>query len=380
MRILIVRQMEAITDSRVTKESQSLLKGGHVVSILDWDRGSKHGAEVSYLKTSCGTIKRITFGYPAPFGAGPRRNFLSYWKFLHFVRRYIKKNHQEYDVFHLCDLTVMYPVRKILIKRKKKFVYDIFDYFPDSRKWPGSIRRTLVKMETKCIDSASAVAICSESRIKQIGDAKPKKLVVIHNSPNLQSVVESPENDGGQKVKIVYVGYLDASRFVDKIVEAVDSNPALELHIGGSGPLEEAIKEIASKNERIIFYGKLPYQSVLELESKCDLLMAFYDSNIPNNRYAAPNKFYESLALGKPILMAKGTGFDDFFQKHNFGITVVPTREGIEAGVAKLISVKNQWPSFSKEEQELFKSSFSWEIMESRLLRIYKELSEEKEN
>src|SRR5574344_1422859 len=143
MKILIVRQMEATIDSRVTKESLSLIKGGHEVSILDWDRSSKHGAIYSEIETDFGAIKRITYGFPAPFGAGPKKNFFSYLKFLSFAKRYIKKNYQKYDVFHLCDLTVMYPLRKILLRRNKKFVYDIFDYFPDSREWKNGIRKIL---------------------------------------------------------------------------------------------------------------------------------------------------------------------------------------------------------------------------------------------
>lgn len=367
--------MEATTDSRVTKESQSLLKGGHDVAVLDWDRSSKHDLVLSDICTPYGTIKRITFGYPAPFGAGPRKNFLSYWKFLTFARSYVKKHYQEYDVFHLCDLTVMYPLRKILLRRKRQVVYDIFDYFPDSRKWPNILRKILVKMETTCINSASAVIICSDERIKQIGDVKPKKLVIIHNSPDSVEFLPKLGITDKSRTKIAYVGYLDQTRFIDKIARIVDADPLLELHIGGSGPYEESLKLMSQKNQRIVFYGKMKYSDVLKLECSCDLLVALYDPQIPNNRFAAPNKFYESLALGKPLIMAKGTGFDDFFEKHDFGITVLPTEEGIRQGINQLILTKQKWPFFSKEEQSLYFECFAWGIMEKRLLQMYQELS-----
>ena len=54
-----------------------------------------------------------------------------------------------------------------------------------------------------------------------------------------------------------------------------------------------------------IGYGKLQYSQTLALESQCDIRVATYDPSIRNHKYSAPNKFYESLMLGKPIIMAK---------------------------------------------------------------------------
>ena len=34
-------------------------------------------------------------------------------------------------------------------------------------------------------------------------------------------------------------------------------------------------------------------------------MTAIYDPNISNHYYAAPNKFYEALMLGKPLIMVK---------------------------------------------------------------------------
>ena len=52
----------------------------------------------------------------------------------------------------------------------------------------------------------------------------------------------------------------------------------------------------------------IDYESALELYAKCDLMFALYDPAIPNHRYSAPNKVYEAMLLGKPIIVAEGTG------------------------------------------------------------------------
>lgn len=374
MNILMIRSLDSSFDSRVTKESQSLVKAGYKVSILDWDRSQKHKEKRTILQSTAGRVFRITYGYPAISDAGPRKNFISYAKFIFFIRRFVKKHYKEYDIFHLCDLPVMFPLYKIILRRKKKIVYDIFDYYPDQRKWPNYLRNILVSMETACINKANATIICNENRIKQIGDVNPKKLIVIHNSPNLPTRLTQSVINGGGIVSIAYLGSLCDGRFLPEIISVVKDEPNLVLHVAGLGKFQNLFIQEAKCNPRIIYHGKLPYQDVLEVENQCDLLIALYDQSIPNNRYSAPNKFYEALALGKPIVMAKGMGFDDFFAEHSFGIVVDTTKEGIAQGIKQLIARKNEWPSYKKEENSLFQEKYSWGIMEERLFSLYHSL------
>ncbi len=90
------------------------------------------------------------------------------------------------------------------------------------------------------------------------------------------------------RIRIVYVGILGEGRFIEEIIKFVLSNPEFEFHIGGFGSLELEIKNISSKHDNIIFYGKLQYDKTLELESSCDIMVAIYDPGVKNHIYAAP--------------------------------------------------------------------------------------------
>ena len=96
--------------------------------------------------------------------------------------------------------------------------------------------------------------------------------------------------------------------------------PDVEFHIGGFGQLENYIIEQSQRNNNIYFYGKLPYGKTLALEQACDIMIAIYDPSFANHKYAAPNKFYESLMLGKPIIMAHHTGFDNIIERNRIGV------------------------------------------------------------
>lgn len=60
----------------------------------------------------------------------------------------------------------------------------------------------------------------------------------------------------------------------------------------------------------------MTYPEVLSASSACDLLFAIYDPFIPNNRFASPNKIFEAMALGKPVLVSKGTTMTDYIEKY----------------------------------------------------------------
>jgi len=377
MKILIVRSLDTKFDSRVLKESISLLKKGHEVSILDWDRDNKHGIVASTFPTQFGVIKKFTFGHRAVPDSGFKKNLFPYIKFFGAIRKFVRCHFSEFNVFHLCDLPTMLPLVKILKKREKKIVYDIFDYFPDGRKWPAIVRKLLVKLENRNIKMADATIICSENRLKQIGKAIPKKLVIIHNSPDICATFDDKPNSRNKSdhISVAYLGLLSKDRYIPEIINIVKNNPRLELHIGGVGALEKFVCKEAANESRITYYGKLPYEEVINIENRCDIILALYDSSIPNNRYSAPNKFYESLALGKMLVMAKGMGFDDFFAKQEFGVTIEPTEYGINSGISTLVSKEAKWAEFSKTEKIMFNEKYSWKIMEERLWLLYDELS-----
>ena len=380
MKILIIRTSDAPTDSRTLKECFALLKAGHEVSVLDWDRKAKHGLERSQIERANynGVINRISFGIPSTVGAGIRKNLAPYLKFFRACKSYIKRHHREYDAFHLCDFQTMFMLFKYLKRKRHIVVYDIFDYYPDIRQWPSFLRKRLVKRDNYFINNADAVIICSDNRIKQLGDVSPKRLEIIHNAPSI--FVENTSADSFTKIepkrtKIVYLGLLCNGRFIPELIKTVESDPALELHLGGFGELEKYVELKSKENSRIIYHGLLPYDDVLKIENTCDIFVALYDPSVPNNRYSAPNKFYEALALGKPIIVAKGMGFDDFFDDYHFGIAVSPDESGIRIGVDYLLANQGQWANWQQEEQSLFASQYSWNIMESRLALLYDQLA-----
>lgn len=377
-RVVLIRSNPVSPDPPVEKMANALLGLGHSVHIVGWDRSSDYPAETDTIIMRNGNARITRFGIKATFGGGLKGNLKPLYLFQKNLSRWLNENKSEIDIVHAFDFDTGFVAGHFTKRNGIKLVYHMLDYYIDSHNLGKGILRDIVrKTENKVIEEADATIICTEKRKEQIAGSKPKRLYVIHNTPDVQSidpnitVIKSKDKD---KMKIVYVGILANSRMLKEIAEIVANDTRYEFHIGGFGKLESVFDEYAKKYENIYYYGKLPYAKTLALEKECDVMVAIYDPSVRNNQYSAPNKFYESLMIGKPLIMAKGTGFDDIIEKYRIGCVVDFSKNGVMDGFNLLAAKKELWDQMSRSAKQLYQEQFSWMIMEKRIEEIYSSL------
>ena len=61
-----------------------------------------------------------------------------------------------------------------------------------------------------------------------------------------------------------------------------------------------------------------------------DLIYAVYEKSNPNHILAAPNKYYEGLYLGKPIITTEGTIVGEKTIKYNTGFCIQETYSDLQ--------------------------------------------------
>lgn len=374
MKVLFLRSNPVDPDSRVEKEVKSLLEVGYFVEIFCWDRESNHEIieEKKYIDGYECAIYRI--GIRSVYGAGFKKNLLPLIKFQLAIMRFLKTRYSRYDVLHACDFDTCFTGFHIAQKYGLKVIYDVFDYYADSFNVPVILRNIIVKLDHGLMEKSDALIICSEERKKQIGNVKQNNTYIIHNSPDEVEFFEKTCSTGKDKMKIGYVGILNDGRMIPEMLEVVSEHEMFELHIAGFGKFENLVKKYSNEKNNIIFYGKIPYNQTLKLEHECDVLTAIYDPSIANHKYAAPNKFYEALMLGKPLIMCKGTGFSDVVERYDIGKIIFYSKESLCIGFNEIYQNLAWYKSKKMIEQELYHHYFSWETMKKRLLEIYMRL------
>lgn len=372
-RIVILRSNPVNPDSRVEKEAYTLFKNGYKVLILCWDREANHRPQEEFVTVHDKKIPIIRFGLKASYGEG-FKNIIPFLKFQVLIRKWLKKHKNDYDIVHACDFDTAFSTYKIALKLKKRVVFDIFDFLYGNPK--GLLQRTIKREQIKIINVVDATIICSEERRQQIKGSSPKKLCVIHNSPSIDQLPQnlSKQTHTNARIRACYVGILQDGRLLREIGEFFAQHNEFELHIGGFGYLSDYFAKLASEYENIFFYGKIPYEKTLELENNCDLLLAIYDPTVENHIFAAPNKFYESLFLGKPLVMAKGTGMSHIVEDNNIGVTIEYSYAGLETGMNEIKTMLFNFERVEIKCLNIFKANYSWETMSSRLLSLYEKI------
>src|SRR5699024_1605188 len=110
-----------------------------------------------------------------------------------------------------------------------------------------------------------------------------------------------------------------------------------------------------------------------ELYKETDIMFAMYDPSHPNHRYSAANKVYEAMLLGKPIIVANNTGMDKIVRSENMGYTIDFNQEAFKNLLLHIENNREEVLEKSKNAYEAY-SRYSWEEMEKRITRLYKNL------
>jgi len=376
--VVIIRSNAVSPDPRVEKTACWLFQSGYKVTVLGWDRERKSPR----TETRQG-YHIVRYQKRAVYGGG-LKNLLKFLMFNLWI--WWKLLFTKFDIVHACDLDTVIPSWFAARLKGKKVVFDIFDihseaHFGNSKNW---FRKILKFVEKFFINHADAVIIVDESRRQQINGTNPRRLEVIYNVPDgsliekvLNSqMVESRENVENRRFRIGYVGVLQEGRMLKELLDLVGNNENLELYIAGFGILEDEVKKAAEKYSNIYFFGKVSYEQALKIYSKCDVIFAVYDPTIPNHRYSSPNKVFEALALGIPVIVAKGTGIDNLVATESIGYAV--EYGNLEEIKSVFYEVRHrsveERKAFAERARRLFLDKYSPEKMREKLLGLYKRL------
>jgi len=371
MRALICRSNPIAPDPRVEKTARALIKGGWQVQILGWDRS---GSLPTYEEREGYSISRLPIRAQYGSGLGNLPQLIR-WQF--GLTRWLIRNHAMFDVIHACDFDTILPALLTKWLWKHPVVYDIFDFYADHlRKTPRWIKRIIRKVDLWAIGKADAVILADDSRKAQIAGSNPRRVEIIYNAPeDIANAFQPLNRPGDFRLRIAYIGLLQQERGLFQLLDVLKRHPEWHLDLAGFGGDEERILEMATPLPNVTWHGRVAYQRALELSAKADVLLATYDPSIPNHRFSSPNKIFEAMMLGKPVIVAEKTNMDQIVRKAYCGLVVaygsIPELEQALQTLADDESLRSQ---LGKNGRLAYESQYAWEIMQKRLLELYQQL------
>lgn len=371
MKVILVRS-RAI-DSAVFKLAKCLSDHGYEVLLLVWDR---HGAltdtdEYGYaihsfnLRAPSDTVSAVLF-------------FPIWWLYeLVFLLR------RESDVIHACDLDTLYPAIAAKVLKQNKLNYIIYDFYannlPNGPLQPlrDQIRSIVGSIERFGIRFTETLYLVDESRYGEVEGARVRNLVYLYNSPpDHAAMYQRPKPPENGTVTLFYAGVLHKFRGLEGIIKVGGGMEGVRLTIAGNGPEREKIVELCEKVKNVEYIGWLPYSDVLNYSMQSDILFAFYDPLIPNNRFASPNKLFEAMMCTKPIIVSDGSSMAEIVRKEQCGL-IIPYNDSKSLQNAILLLKENLQlrENLGANGRSAYERSYGWHIMEGRLIASYEALS-----
>jgi glycosyltransferase involved in cell wall biosynthesis len=354
----------------VERAAQALVAAGFGVTIVAWDRGWK----LPVTEERDG-FRLVRLRVPAAFGQGLRNlPGLARWQAALLV--WLVRNQQTYGVIHACDLDTALPGLIAARAFRKRLVFDIFDSYAHAFR-VGPLRGLVRWLESQVAARADAVIIADEIRWAQLGLARPRRLVVIYNSPpDLAAQLSAWSSEGTGPFRVAYVGLLDRTRGLEALLTVMGRRPEWRLDLAGFGVDADWVAARARSLPNVRFHGRVDYPEALRLMAAADALVATYDPAVPNHRYASPNKLFESMMLGKPIVVARGTHVDDLVEKHRCGL-VVPygDERALAAALDRLAADPGFRQALGQAGRQAYEAFYSWDRMRARLVNLYRDLA-----
>lgn len=367
--ILYVRANGIYSDSRATKEITTLLQAGYQVYVVGWDReGHSEQKCREVFADFSDKIRYFLFDYPVKDHVG-FSNIDKLYKWLKFVSDTIMNNREEISIVHACNLDTILFCYKKCKKYGIKVVYDIFDYYVDGHaSIPLVLRGVIERMEIDIINHADITIICTEERREQIAKSNPKKVIVLHNTPDVDFIHDEIRYD------YFYCGTFCIQRLIEEIFDEYKNNADLRIGFAGYGLYKEQAQKLNDEFDNFTYLGQVMYKECLAQEAQSICLSALYEPTIRNHRLCAPNKFYESLALGKPVIVCKDTGIDKVVEENKIGIVIDYDVKQFYAAVRTLKNNPVECVEMGIRARKLYEEKYNWRLMAHILLEAYSAL------
>ena len=284
------------------------------------------------------------------------------------------------DIIHAHDLETLEAATNASNKNGSKVIFDSHEDWPMMeivQSW--FIGKYYERKQRKLIGKADAVLTVSDELAVRLGGG-----TVLYNSEPLEVVQQSVDNHRFGLDGIV-AGYIGGLRkpILEEIIDSASKVNALSLLIvggppkgrGGYNEMVEELEEIAEeKGANAKFTGPLPYSMMNECYAACDILIVGHYVDRRLRDYALPKKLLDAMGYKIPVIVGPYDTRKKIVERYNCGLV---SEEWTNA-LTKLSNDKKLRKEMGENGFKAFKMNYAWELQEKKLLKVYKNLLEDK--
>jgi glycosyltransferase involved in cell wall biosynthesis len=224
------------------------------------------------------------------------------------------------DVYHGHDLSGVEAAGRAFGRNEATLVYDSHEIFLESgsnANRPRILKAILARSERRWIRQAAALVTVNESLAEDLGATyRPRRVVVVHNCPaRWDPPVPRPDliraaTGIATGVPIaLYHGAFSRHRGLEELAAAI-LEPGLErvhavyLGYGAQRAMLEAMAGDRRYGGRLHVLAAVPPDELLPWVASADVGVMAIQPSTRNHRRSTPNKLFEGLAAGLPVVVS----------------------------------------------------------------------------
>jgi glycosyltransferase involved in cell wall biosynthesis len=220
----------------------------------------------------------------------------------------------------LDTLTANYFASKI---KRVPVVYDSHEYFTEV---PELIDRPRVKqfwewLESRMLPNLKHCYTVCDSIAAAYHEKYGTSFKVVRNIPVSKSRLQLIENENQPKI-ILYQGAVNIGRGLEQAIKAMHFIEGAQLVIAGDGDIKQQLEELVRTEKlenKVRFTGRLSIDELAELTPTADLGLSIEEDLGLNYRFALPNKLFDYIGAGVPVLVSDLPEMKAIVEKYNIG-------------------------------------------------------------
>ncbi|MBN1202279.1 MAG: glycosyltransferase [Anaerolineae bacterium] len=375
-------------DGRVRAEAAALAAAGWRVLVIGTQRAD--GSLPDHELIQGFELWRVRYGRVGRGLHRPWRWLRHVFQAAYILRALARIKTRAYHAHDLPALLLLSVVR--LFRRPARLVYDAHELYLFqarytsrlARGWHRLTRPLFMRLEGFLARRADAVLALSEERARLLarwyGIPRP---VVIQNAldpvpDNTPAPVDLRTVIGAGRRIVVHTGFIDdRRRALTELVQAMARLPEdVALVFLGRGDAAKALRALAGRlgiQDRVLFVPPVMPEQVAMTIRAADVAAVLMRTGSLNTRAAPPNKLYEAIAAGVPVVATELPVLRRFVVRYELGALCDPADpDSIAGALRRVLSPDGQrdYRARVREAQQVF----NWQAEVKKLHAVYREV------
>ncbi|MEM9999140.1 MAG: glycosyltransferase family 4 protein [Bacteroidota bacterium] len=271
---------------------------------------------------------------PRPDGGGPRFFWAAHRQFVQAARDLTAS--ARIDLWHASDLYTLPAMARAARRTNRPLVFDSRELYAhlDATEDAPLKRWLWTTIERRHIQQADLVLTVNDAIADRLaaayGIARP---MVQHNLPPVRTVARTTRLRDELGIPettpiLLYQGLLRVGRGLPQTLDALRDVPNVALVVIGEGPFEDEARRLAAPlrfpdgGARVRFVPFTPPDVLPSYTASADVGLVLIESRTESLRLSLPNKLFEYLAAGLPVVASALPKLGRVVDEYGVGLTV----------------------------------------------------------